>query len=137
MNEENETLIFSTDQIHLLCTLKLRDKTVLNAVHELKNIRQKNSVRQIFAQLNINLLCNKFDSLTHMVRDTIDVLLISETKTDSSFPSAQFHIEGFTISSRDRNANGGGILLFVPEDIPSACSDKATEGLYDEINIRK
>ena len=49
-----------------------------------------------------------------MLHNNLDILLISETKIDSSFPTAQFQIEGYTTYSLDRNANGGGM-----EDIPS------------------
>ena len=44
----------------------------------------------------------------------LDILLITETKIDSSFPTAQFQIEGFTTPYRlDRDTNGGGTLLYV------------------------
>ena len=47
-----------------------------------------------------------------MVRDNVDILLITETKIDSSFPIAQFQIDGYTTPYRlDRDENGGGILL--------------------------
>ena len=55
-----------------------------------------------------------------MVKDNVDILLISETKIDSSFPTAQFDMNGFTTYRRDRNINGGGIILHVREDIPSS-----------------
>ena len=46
--------------------------------------------------------------------------MMSETKLDSSFPTGQFHIHGFSEPYRfDRNANGGGILMYIREDIPS------------------
>ena len=48
----------------------------------LENIRRRNINRLIFAQLNINSLRNKFESLQHMINKNIDVLLISETKID-------------------------------------------------------
>ena len=45
--------------------------------------------------------------------------MISETKLDSSFPKGQFHLHGFSEPYRlDRNGNGGGILVFICEDIP-------------------
>ena len=62
---------------------------------DLENMRRKNINRLIFVQLNINSLRNKFESLQHIINKNIDVLLISETKIDSSFPSAQFHLEGY------------------------------------------
>ena len=45
--------------------------------------------------------------------------MISETKLDPCFPNGQFHIHGFSEPSRfHRNSNGGGILLYIREDIP-------------------
>ena len=57
----------------------------------LENIRCKNINRLLFTQLNMNSLRNKFESLQHITNKNVDVLLISETKIDSSFPSVQFH----------------------------------------------
>ena len=86
----------------------------------LKNIKNKNANRITIAQLNINSIRNKFDFLKEMVRDNVDILLITETKIDSSFPIAQFQIDGYTTPYRlDRDENGGGILLYVRDDIPS------------------
>ena len=45
--------------------------------------------------------------------------MISETKLDDSFPSMRFLIEGFGPPFRSgRNSRGGGILVYVREDIP-------------------
>ena len=44
--------------------------------------------------------------------------MISETKIYESFPLDQFKINGFNTPFRlNRNSNGGGIMLFVREDI--------------------
>ena len=101
-----------------------------------KNFRLKNPNRLIIAQININFLSNKFDSLVRMLHNSLDILLISETKLDSSFPTAQFQIEGYTTY---RNANGGGIILYIREGIPSTLlnSDMSIESFSIEINIRK
>ena len=46
--------------------------------------------------------------------------MISETKIDASFPIGQFLLNGYRTPFRlDRNGHGGGILLYVREDIPS------------------
>ena len=65
-----------------------------------------------------------------MIKDNIDILLISETKTDPSFPTEQFYINEFTIYRCDRNINGGAILLYVRDDIPFdiLSIDKSVEG---------
>ena len=76
-----------------------------------------------------------------MVKDNVDSLLISETKIDSSFPTAQFNINGFTSYRRDRNKTGWGIILmrYIRDDITSNLLkiDTSIEALYVEINLRK
>ena len=88
--------------------------------------------------MNINSLRNKFASLSTMIKDYVDLLLISETKIDSSFPTAQFHIDGYTIHRRDKDENGGGLLLYIREDVPSALlkTDSEIEAFYVELTIR-
>ena len=70
--------------------------------------------------MNINSHRNKLTLLSTMIKDYVYLLLISETKIDSSFPTAQFHIDSYTIHRRDRDENEGGLLLYVREDVPSA-----------------
>ena len=52
----------------------------------LRVIRQENLNCIIIAYLNINSIRNKFDLLSNQVIGNIDVLVISETKLDASFP---------------------------------------------------
>ena len=114
-------------------------KPISDPFEKLKNTRLKNPNRFIIAQLNINSLRKKFDSLVRMLHNSLDILLISETKIDSSFPTAQFQIEGYKTYRLDRYANGGGILLYIREDIPSTLlnSDMSIESFSIEIYIRK
>ena len=74
-----------------------------------------------------------------MLHNNLDILLISETKTDSPFPTAQFQIEGYTTYRLDRNANGGGILFYIREDMQSTPLnfDMSIESFFIEVNIRK
>ena len=80
--------------------------------------------------------------LEELIKDKIDIFLISETKLDSSFPSGQFVIKGYSTPFRlDRNQNGGGLLLYVREDIPCKIlkeytPEKPIENLFVEINLR-
>ena len=54
----------------------------------------------------------------HTLDKKVDIFLIYETKLDDSFPSAQCKIEGCTTPYRyDRNDKGGGLLLYIREDI--------------------
>ena len=78
--------------------------------------------------------------LSDQIKGNIDVLLVSETKIDDSFPNGNFLIDGFSTSYRlDRNSNGGGLMLFVKEDIPSSLVEaeaKPIECFYIELNLR-
>ena len=70
--------------------------------------------------MNINSLRNKSGLLKDQIKGNIDILMISDIKIDDTFPHSQFFIEGFSTPYRlDRDSNGGGILLYVREDIPS------------------
>ena len=84
-----------------------------DAKKALKDIRIGNMNKLIFGHLNINSLRNKFDLLSEQVKGSIDILMVSETKLDDSFPEGQFLIEGFHSPFRfDRNRNCGGIMLY-------------------------
>ena len=81
--------------------------------------------------------------LKNSVSGKIDILVVSETKLDASFPDSQFFIEGFCRPYRlDRNKNGGGILVYTRNDITSRVMNDyklpdKIEGLFIEINLRK
>ena len=78
----------------------------------------KNSNRLVFGNLNINAINNKFEQLKHIIKNSVDVLVVTETKLDSSFPNGQFSIDEFARPfCRDRNKNGGGVMIFVRDDI--------------------
>ena len=92
--------------------------------------------------MNINSIRNKFHFLESEASKHLDILLISETKIDESFPSAQFLLDGFPRSYRlDRCANVGGILLYVRDDISCLLTEHNLQDnakcLFIEINIRK
>ena len=96
------------------------DDNILDAYSKLNNLRVANVNRIILAHININSLRNKFSMLSDMVVDKMDVLLISETKLDDSFNVTDFFLKGFAKPFRkDRNSNGGGILFYVRNDIPT------------------
>ena len=58
----------------------------------------------MIGNLNINSISSKFDQLKVLVQGKLDILVVTETKLDSSFPKGQFMIEGFLEPYRfDRN----------------------------------
>ena len=68
--------------------------------------------------------------------------MITETKIDSSFPWKQFDIEGYTQYRYIRDCFGGGVIIYIRDDIP--CRELKThqisnhlEGIFLEVNLRK
>ena len=55
-----------------------------NVLEVFKRIRKNNVNRLIIAHINYNTLNNKFESLKLLVKDNIDILVITETKLDDS-----------------------------------------------------
>ena len=106
----------------------------------LKSLRCNNLNKLVFAHLNINSIRNKFELLSVQVKGNVDALMISETKIDGSFPIGNFLIHGFSPPYRlDRDSKGGGIMLYLREDIPLNLlpTDKEPiESLYIELNLK-
>ena len=89
--------------------------------------------------MNLNSIRNKFELLKDQIKGNIDILMISKTKIDDTFPHSQFFIEGFSTPYRlGCDSNGGGILLYVREDIPSnliAIENNPIEHFFVELNL--
>ena len=109
----------------------------------LNRLKLKNVHRLVIGHLNINSLPHKFYQLKSIIGKNIDILVITETKIDSSFPNSQFRIEGFSMPYRfDRNRLGAGIIVYVRDDIPSKQRTRHKfpediEGIFTEVNLRK
>ena len=73
----------------------------------------------------------------------IDILVITETKTDATFPLNQFTIQVCSKPYRfDRNRNGDGAFIYIWEDIPSRelkihNTPEYIESIFIEINLIK
>lgn len=66
------------------------------------------------AHLNILSLPAKFiDIKTHLLEFRYDVLFLSETWLDVSMNSSMFAIEGYTLLRNDRRSRGGGVALYI------------------------
>ena len=107
----------------------------------LGSLRRKHLKKLIIEHPNINSLRNKFEFLVDQIKGKVDVLIVSETKLNESFPQGQLKISGFSWPFRlHRNSNGGGIMLFVREDIPAKLiftEVSPIEGFHVEIYLRK
>ena len=127
----------------LIYNLNSSSKSNAECITELEKVKINNIKNVIIATLNVNSLVSKFDELKVMGQRIFDILIINETKLDSSFAVNQFCINDFlTLYRLDRNRNGGGIIIYVREDITSKMLIKQNfsddiEALFIEINFRK
>ena len=95
-------------------------------------------------QINTNSIRNKFEPFKKLVKGNLDIIVVTESKLDESFPQRQFLIAGYNLPFRaDRNRNGGGIIIYVREDIPCREIEKThstkrnLEGIFLELNLRR
>ena len=99
------------------------DMTSPNMETDLSNLidlRRQNINNPMIGYLNINSLGNKIDYLRDICnKSPLNIFCIDETKIDSSFPDAQFHIDGYQFPPllKDRNQNGGGKNVYIKEGI--------------------
>ena len=109
----------------------------------LNKLKANNADRPIIAHININFLENKFEPLMSLVKNKIDIILVSETKLDETFPQNQFIIEGYSAPIRlDKNKHSGGLICFISDDLPykelkSHNLPKNVEGIFIELTLRK
>ena len=91
--------------------IEITPDTILN------ELRVKNLNRIIVGHININSIRNKFEMLSTLVCDKVDILLISESKLNDTYPTAQFRINGFSSPFRmDRSEHAGG-FYYIPGKI--------------------
>ena len=111
-NAETFTQIFGGLNLSLNSSCEDGNSSILDDTNDptaiLKGIKEKNSEQPVIAHLNINSLSSKFEPLAEMVEETIDFLLVTESKLDETFPMGQFQMRGFSRPIRlDRNRYGG------------------------------
>ena len=91
----------------------------MDPAKRLNEIKKKNPWNPSLAYININSIRYKHNELFTRAQNNIDILSIAEAELDSSFPSAQFLVHGYkTPYRKDGNKHGGGLLVYVKEDIP-------------------
>ena len=70
-------------------------------------------------QLNITSLVKHVEELRIFIHEQpIDILCINETRLDNPITSAEVEICGYEIVRRDRNRNGGGVAIYLRNNIP-------------------
>ena len=80
------------------CKSKLPSKSVKSIyVRSIRDVCERNLKRVILGHLHIHSIRNKFDLLTKKKKRNFDIMVISETKLDESFPNWQFKIPEYVL----------------------------------------
>ena len=119
------------------------EKSDTTNMSRLFNIRTKCPKNVIISYLNINSIRNKLNSLDTLLNGKVDVLIVAESKLDSSFPDRQFIMKGYKKPFRlDIHEKSGGLLVYVNENTPSSILNEFTfdseiQVVPFELNLRK
>ena len=92
-------------------------KICLSAYGKLKrSVKSLNGLK--LAHINVRSLYPKIDEIRFLLTEmSIDVLCISEAWLDETISDSQIKVDGYIIERNDRNRHGGGVALYIKEDI--------------------
>ena len=114
-----------------------------NDIDNFVNFRCKNPQNPIISYYNINSLRYKFTDIQEIVSKSLpDILIISETKLDYSFPNKQFLMENYYEPTRkDNSIHSGGLIEYVRNGIVrkrvSNLEFKSFDSIASELTISK
>ena len=108
-------LFFRQARIPSICLALKEHPSEETGLQQAQEDRLKHHKNSLIGYLNINSLRNKITGLKVIMKTlSLDYLIFSKNKTDESFQTAQFDVEGYEIrASRDRDKYGGGLTEFV------------------------
>ena len=73
---------------------------------------------KIIGHMNVKFFAPKIDAIRTIIPGNVNIAF-NQTKLDDLYPSAQILIDGLGKPFRlDRNAYGGGLVIYVRSDIP-------------------
>ena len=89
-------------------------------IRELQELKCKHKKNAVISFININSFRYKYTVLQEILYERhVDILIVAETKLDSSFPDAQFKVDGYNLYRKDRNSHGGGVIIYINSNITS------------------
>ena len=84
----------------------------------------------IIASYNINSLQSKLLEVKEWLdQQVFDILTIQETKIDRTHPNSQFQVENYKLYRNDRIKGGGGIIVYVRDNIAAVRKRKSGDSL--------
>lgn len=88
------------------------------ANNDLITERNKYNKDVLMCHLNINSIQNKLEEIASLIKKSrTQLMIVSESNIDSSYPNSQFTIPGYGLHRNDRKKRGGGILAYVSSEL--------------------
>jgi hypothetical protein len=99
------------------------------------NAIRESGLRCMFTNIRSIMNNNKLDELRHeLVEKQVDVLGIAESWTHPEVTDAEISLAGYDLFRRDRgNGRGGGVLLYVKNQIVATNISDKTKGLCETV----
>ena len=121
-NDGNDLLKLGQD---FACEVYANQDDILNPLGESQAstnndlIAERNKhKKEVLMCLNISSIQNKFEELASLIKKSrTQLMIVSESKIDSSYPNSQFIISGYELYRNDRKKGGGGILAYVSSEL--------------------
>lgn len=101
-------------------------KTNINS--STSHLRKRNGLKIAFLNI-VSLRKHKSELELVLHNNDIDVIGLSETRLAKTVPDSVVSIEGYRIYRNDRDANGGGVAMYVKESLPEATIKVASNKL--------
>ena len=97
--------------------------------HATLNFRFKNNNGLKIAHLNVRSILPKIEQMRIMVEQSnVDILAISEIWLDSNIFDFEIDIPKYDLLRRDRNRHGGGVALYIRNDLEFKPRSDINEG---------
>ena len=112
--------IFSTEEKEIYANEDSIPLSLCKALPEITKQRMKDSREILVMHLNVNSLQNKIEEVRLLIEQFgAQVVFLTETKIDASYPNSQFAINNYHIYRNDRVKGGGGLMAYFASVLPS------------------
>lgn len=111
---EESTLELSYANLH-------REQENANVDSPPVSLRRTKETREILLiHMNVNSLQNKVEEVGSLIKESkAQVVFLTETKIDCTYPDSQFAQNGYSIYRNDRKKGGGGVMAYISDKLPS------------------
>ena len=91
------------------------DLLLYKSVPEIVQRRMKDCREILMMHLNVNSLQSKIEEVKMLVKQfKAQVVFLTETKIDETYPDSQFAINNYHLFRNDRVKGGGGLMAYFP-----------------------